>query len=120
MPTDMKLDSNTHDIDLTSGGADVFSSTTQVLGQRLKIAILLRRTEWYPNINLGVPYHSQFFTNKNNKAFIDSFYQGYILSVEGIERLISYSSIVTPRRVMEVEFVVKTTEGTIESFLLEV
>ncbi len=118
--TDIVLDRNTHDIDFSSGGAQLHTTNTEALAQRLKIAILLHRGEWYPNILDGVPYQTQFFTIKNNKAFIDSFMNEYIFSVDGVEEIVSYSSEVTNTRKLILNFSVRTTEGQIYNFLMEI
>ena len=119
MPTDIKLDPNTHDIDLSKGGT-LHTSNSDALGQRLKIALLLRRGEWLPDVNKGVPYHQEFFTVKNNKSFVDSFFQNYILEVPEVNDITSYSSEIQADRKLQVEVTVTTTAGTIENFIIEV
>lgn len=119
MATDIVMDLNTHDIDFTKGGI-LHTSNLDALGQRLQIALLLRRGEWLPDINRGVPYYQEFFTVKNNKSFIDSFFQNYILEVDGVNGIESYSSEISPERLLTVDVSVITTAGTIENFLIEV
>ncbi len=117
--SDLKLDPNTHDVDFSSGAGELLTTNTEALAQRLKIAILLHRGEWYSNITDGVPYHTQFFTIKNNKAFIDSFMSDYIFSVEGVDEILAYESTVNNARKLRIDFAVRTTEGTIQNFLME-
>lgn len=119
MPTDIKLDTSTHDIDLTKGGT-LHTDSGDALGQRMKIALLLRKTEWRPNLNKGVPYHQDFFTVKNNKSFIDAFYQNYLLGLDDVSSIESYTSTVSNGRKLEVSVTVKTTQGTIENFITEI
>lgn len=119
MPTDLKLDANTHDIDFSEGGT-LYEEPAKSLVQRLKIAILLRRGEWLPNRLVGVPYQNTFFTIKNNKGFIDAFLQDYILGVEGVAAILSYSSTITIERQLQVNFRVRSDNGEISNITLEV
>tara|TARA_R110002072_G_scaffold48683_4_gene133046 strand:+ start:1381 stop:1758 length:378 start_codon:yes stop_codon:yes gene_type:complete len=111
--TDIILDSATHDILLVNGSPQLHNLKKSALGQRLKIALLLRRSEWAPNINLGVPYQSQIFQLKNNKAFVDSYFETYIANVEGVDAVVAYSSEVTRGRQLIINFTVRTTSGEI-------
>lgn len=117
LTTDIILDEETHDIDLSRGGK-LHSSNTKSLGQKIKISILMRKGEWPRNVNLGVPYSEGFFETKNNKAVIDSYLRGHILKVDGVETLQDFRSILNNKRQLEVEFTVKTTSGTIENYLI--
>lgn len=118
MTTDIKLDPNTHDIDTTKGGK-LITDKAEALGQRLKIALLLRRGEWFPNVLLGVPYQQRFFNTKNNKDFIDSYLRNYITNIPDVVNILSYSSQVVKRK-LEVNVRVSTTGGTIANYIVEV
>lgn len=114
MSTDIKLDLRTHDIDLSSGTAVLFSDNPSVVGQRIKIAVLKKRGEWFRDIQIGVPYYQEFFLRKNNKPFIDQFFINYISDIEDVKKVISYSSeIDIPNRILTVTFSVETYEGQI-------
>lgn len=119
MAADIILDKNSHDIDFSNGGK-LHTNTADNLAQRIKIALLLRKTEWLPDQSIGVPYHQSFFNIKNNKGFIDSFLQGYILNIDGVQSLLSYSSTITVERTLQVTFKVKDKGGTITSVSTEV
>lgn len=115
MPRDIKLDSTTHDIDLTKG-ITLTKTGAETLAQNIKVALLLRTREWAPNITVGVPYISSIFRNKGSKSFVDSFFQSYILKVPGVGSLTSYASTIDTERRLNVRFTVvqEQTNTTIE------
>lgn len=113
MPTDLKLDPITHDIDLTNGG-EMFVDNPSVVGQRVKIAVLTRRGEWFRNTFEGLPYQQEFFKRKNIKPLIDQTMINYIGEVEGVSRIISYnSSIDVVQRVLNISVELETYSGDI-------
>lgn len=115
MPRDIRLDPTTHDIDLAKG--IVLTKTgSETLAQNVKVALLLRTREWAPNIVAGVPYLSSIFRGKNNKSFVDGYFQSYISRVPGVGRLLSYSSTLDTERRLTVKFtaIQEQTNTTIE------
>ena len=118
MATDILLDPTTHDIDISKGGKLISDNATS-LGQRLKIALLLRKGEWLPNVLAGVPYQQKFFNTKNNKEFIDSYLRNYIANIPDVVSIVSYSSNIVNRK-LEVNVRVSTTAGTIVNYIMEV
>ena len=115
--TDIVLDTNSHDIDLTSGGVGLHTTELQALGQRVKVRILMRKGEWYPDINLGVPYN-QFLRFGGDKSFIDAFMQPYISDTPELTRLIEYSSEINSERVLKIDFAAEGNQGVIEFFTI--
>lgn len=111
MATDIILDKNTHDLDLSEGGLTLHTENTEVVSQRVKIALLLRKGDWYQNILLGVPYQQEFFVTKSNKAFIDYFLRDYVNSIPDVDQVSNYSSEITKERALEVSFSVRTSRG---------
>lgn len=113
MPTDLKLDPLTHDIDLSLGG-EVFSDNIEVVAQRIKIAILLRKGEWFRNEFEGLPYQQEFFKRKNNKQLIDQTMIAYINDIEDVDKVINYTSTVdVVRRNIAINVTVQTYKGDI-------
>lgn len=113
MPTDIKLDPLTHDIDLTSGG-EMFTDNASVVAQRVKIAILLKRGEWFRNTSEGIPYYQEFFKRKNNKQAVDSFMVTYIGQVEDVARVVDYrSTLDVVTRALNITVSVETYNGNI-------
>lgn len=120
MSTDIVLDRNTHDVDLTTGFAQLHSLDTEATAQRIKQALLLRRGEWFVNTQLGVPYQQQFFQTKDSQSLIDDFLRSHILQVENVNRILSYSSTINVDRSLTVSFSVLTDSGeTIPNLIFE-
>ena len=115
MPRDIKLDPTTHDISLAKG---ILLTKTggETLAQNVKIALLLRTREWAPNITVGVPYMSTIFRGKNNKNFVDGYFQSYISRIPGVGKLLSYTSTLDTERRLTVRFtaIQEQTNTTIE------
>ena len=101
MSIDIKLDPVTHDIDL-SKGMHLNTEGAESLAQKIKVALLLRTTEWAPNLNKGVPYYQTILKGKNNKAFVDSFLKSYLIALDDVDTLTSYSSTIDNNRTLQV------------------
>lgn len=120
MSTDIVLDPNTHDVDLSTGFAQLFSEDVPATAQRIKQALLLRRGEWFVNTQIGVPYQQDFFQSKNSQSLIDDFLRAYILQVENVSRILDYSSTIGNDRALTVNFSVLTETGeTIPNLIFE-
>lgn len=117
MTIDIKLDPLTHDIDL-SKGMHLNTQGAESLAQTIKIALLLRTTEWAPNLNKGIPYYQTILKGKNNKAFVDGFLKGYLIDLDEVDRLTHYSSTVDSNRTLNVKIAAtaKKTTANIEVF----
>lgn len=114
MPSDILLNPDTHDIDLSSGSVVMITDNLRAVAQRVKVAILLKRGEWFQDVLDGVPYYQEFFTVKNNKPFIDQFMVNYIGNVEDVSKVIAYASVIDiPRRVLRISVSVETYDGQI-------
>ena len=120
MPTDFKLDPITHDLDLSSQGIELFDNNTDVVAQRVKIALLTHHGEWFRDVDLGVPYRA-FSAIKNSKELIDEYLREYVRGVEDVEELIDYSSVLDgDTRVLTVNLSIRTSSGQIVNLFLEV
>lgn len=117
MSTDIKLDPVTHDIDL-SKGIHINVEGAESLAQKLKVALLLRTTEWAPNLNKGIPYYQTILKGKNNKEFVDSFLKGYLIELEDVDKLTHYSSEIDNNRTLNVQIAATAakTSAQIEVF----
>lgn len=121
MSTDIVLDPNTHDVDLSTGFAKLHSSDVPATAQRIKQALLLRRGEWFVDTQVGVPYQQDFFQTKNSKSLIDDFMRSYILQVENVNSVISYSSTIGSDRTLSISVSILTDTGeTIPNLIFEV
>lgn len=113
MPSDLRLDRNTHDLDISKGTLRFITNNEEVVGQRLKIALLTKQGEWFMDTNVGLPYYQEFFTKKNNKPLIDQTIISYASRVEDVARVRDYSSTIRNDRVLEVSLTVETYTGEI-------
>lgn len=113
MPSDLRLDRNTHDLDISKGTLRFITNNEEVVGQRLKIALLTKQGEWFLDTNVGLPYYQEFFTKKNNKPLIDQTIISYASRVEDVARVRDYSSTIRNDRVLEVSLTVETYTGEI-------
>ena len=118
MPTDIKLDNKTHDIDL-SRTIELHIGNKEVVSQRMKIAILTKQGEWFKNVLEGLPYYTEFFRSKNNKTLIDQFMIEYITQIQDIQLVKQYSSSITPDRKLVIKITVETFSGEIITANLE-
>ena len=113
MPTDIKLDTTTWDYDLSDNGLQVFVENTEVVAQRLRIALQLRLGEVFTDITTGLPL-SDFSTIRDGGSFADAFMIDYISEVEGVEEVLTYSSELDPiTRVYKPITTVRTDSGDI-------
>ena len=115
--SDIILDPETHDFDFSTGGLKLFEKKLDAMGQRLKVRILFRKGEWFPNGNLGVPY-KDFLALRSDKGFIDSFMINYIAATPEVDTVTSYVSTINTQRQLEVRFGIETIQGTIGYFTL--
>lgn len=113
MPSDLRLDRNTHDLDISKGTLRFITNNEEVVGQRLKIALLTKQGEWFLDTNVGLPYYQEFFTKKNNKPLIDQTIISYASRVEDVLRVKDYSSTIGTDRVLSVSLAVETYTGEI-------
>lgn len=113
MPSDLRLDKNTHDLDISEGTVRFITNNPEVVGQRLKIALLTKQGEWFLDTNAGLPYYQEFFTKKNNKPLIDQTIISYSARVEDVARVKDYSSTIGNDRVLSVNIAVETYTGDI-------
>lgn len=119
MPTDIKMDTLYHDIDLTSGSLALFEENTKVVAQRVKIAVLTKMGEWFKDVNHGIPYYQEFFIQKNNKEYIDSFMVDYINNVQDVKSVTYYNSFIT-NRALQIRVSLTTQDGDIITLDVEV
>lgn len=104
------------DIDLT-GGIRIHRANLEALAQRLKIRLLLRRGEWFPDALEGIPY-VELLQSKSSKGVIDLFLQEYIQETEGLTKLTGYSSKVNEDRQLEVSFSATGPTGAVETLTI--
>lgn len=107
---DIKLDNN-HDLDFSSNTMKLTSTFSEEVGQRVKIALLYRKGEWFANVERGVPYASQVFSKKEQLKTVEAFLRPYIEDVEGVRRVIRFTTNIVNRK-LTVAVLIETTEST--------
>lgn len=103
MTTDIKLDG---DHDLVVSGQDIvlFESMEDITVQRVKINLLNRRGEWFPDINVGVPYLNGILGKRGTKDFADTVIKNTIIATDNISMITSYQSTVDNDRKLHITF----------------
>lgn len=99
---DLKLTTDTHDLDLTGLQISLTDDTnSETLAQRIKLNLLANLSEWIFNLELGLPYlrssidQTQIFIltdGVKDIGIIDGIIREKILSVPGVKQLSSYTS----------------------------
>lgn len=91
MPSDIKLDTSTWDYDLSSNGLEVFTETSEVVAQRVRIALQIRKGEIFYDTTNGIPI-SDFSTSRDGGSFADAYMLNYVSEIEGVDEVLSFSS----------------------------
>lgn len=117
MDTGITLDSLTHDLVISNNGLTLFETEEDATVQLLKIRLLVFKGEWFRDIAYGVPYIQEIF-GKNTKAAADANLKSTILATENVQSLLSYESVVTAERVLQVRFSIKVGSGKIINNIL--
>ena len=88
----------------------------EAIKQRLIIALQIFKGEWFLDTDLGVPYYQTIFQKGVTKDVVDSILKRKIEDVEGISRIVSFTSTLNnATRDYTCTFVCKTTTNdTIE------
>lgn len=97
---------------------DVTQPFTQNVGQRLRIRLLTFESEWFLDLNYGIPYYSRILGRKTTKGAVDQILQQEILDELGVKEITSFSSSLVNRQ-YKASFRVKCTNGE-ETDLIEI
>jgi len=113
MTTDIKLNTETWDYDLTSNGLELFEKNPNVVAQRIRIAYQLKQGELFTDVIEGVPI-VEFSATKDGGSFADAFMIDYTSKIEGVVEVINFTSRINPvTRVYEPTVEVRTDSGDI-------
>ena len=111
---DLYLDPNTHDLVVDNFTFKVTTTKQEEITQRLKVKLLWWKDEWQFNLNYGIDYKNQVFTKGVDLGDIDDMFRTEIANEEGVQDLISYSSLFNQStRELTVNAKVKTDSGEI-------
>lgn len=105
---DLLLDSG--DLALVAGRLQTVSGAAEVV-QRIRLALGVQVGEWPLNVLFGVDWAGTVLVKPINLAQIDALLKTVISAVDGVARLLAYSSEVTSGRELAVAFTVLTTDG---------
>ena len=111
---DIKLTTD-HDLDLTSRDLQLTDDDNgESVRQRLLIRLLSFKGELFSNTDYGVPYFQTIFQKNVSKGVVDGIIQQQIRSVQGVAKIISYTSTMNnASRDYTASFKVSTTSGAI-------
>lgn len=110
---DILFDPVAMDAVFVNGTAPVVTDYAGVVEQRLILRIASFLGEWWMDTTYGIPYTQQVFGKIKNKANVDAIFQSQILTVDGVQSILSYSSTLdSSTRTYSAQFSVLTTAGT--------
>lgn len=107
---DIKLNS---DPDLEFDGHDfkLTSTESESLAQRLKVKLLTYQEEWYLDVEEGIPYFQSILGKNRAKETIDLIFKNAILSEPEVVNIISFESTISPQRIYQLRFTVRSLDG---------
>lgn len=120
---DLKLHTTTHDLVIENGDVVVTDNTTDdliAIVQDVKIAVLMIAGEWFYNLDEGIALYRRegldprrvILGEKFSKAKVISEFNRAILSVEGVQSIVSIRvDFDTTTRTVSVRYKVKTVFG---------
>lgn len=104
---DIKLDLNTHDIEITGRGMSLVEDL-EALRQRIKIKLLFFYGEWFLDTSLGLNWFKLAFIKNPNQNFIDNMIMITITDDSEITNLLEYSASISSSRELSVKFKAST------------
>ena len=87
-------------------------SRTDVVAQRLLIRLKTFKSEWFLDVDYGVPWLQQILGKKISKASLDLILQEQILLENGVKELVSFSSTFK-NRAYSMTFSIKVNTGDV-------
>ena len=105
---DLCIDKN-GDLNISNGTI----SKTKSVAQKVSILLNTFKGEWFLDETIGIPYFQSIFGKKIKKEKIDLIFTSQISSVDGVKKILSFSSDIIDRKYsFKVEFL--SNENTIE------
>lgn len=90
--SDILLDKN-GDINFSNGKISIKKS----LSQKVTISLQTFKSEWFLDDSIGIPYFQTILGKKIQKEQIDTIFSNEILKVDGVAKIISFSSSLESR-----------------------
>lgn len=91
--TDIKLDTDTHDLIYQDDDYVFINNTVDLLVQRLKIRLLTFKGEDVFDTERGIPYFQIIFKKGTNKTNADSIFRNEIINTPGVKSISSFESV---------------------------
>ena len=102
---DIKLDTQTHDVDFSTGDLQVISGS-EAIAQQLRIRLQFFLGEWHLDTRTGIPYYQKILVKNPATNVVRKLFQDAILSTPGIRELTSLElSFDSPSRALSVSFI---------------
>lgn len=90
------------------------ASDIGALAQLCESRLLMIKGDYFLDKTDGIPYVSEVFVKKSDKALVDSFFKNTLLETEGISSIIEYSGeYIGSTRTYKVDFKVDTVLGAV-------
>ena len=102
--------------DLVFAGRDLATvSGSELVAQRLQVALQLFKGEWFLDADAGIPWYQEILEKGVDVTVVDSILRKQIVATEGVNRILKYaSSIDAATRIVSVAFTVDTVYGPVE------
>lgn len=113
---DLKLNTATHDIELSDLNDLQIISDIERVKQQIKIRLLTFLGEWFLDTRVGIPWLENILAKNPNESYIKSLIYDQIIGVKGVKEIINID-ISTNKidRTMKINFKVSTIYGELES-----
>lgn len=109
---DLLLDSTTNDLVFVNGTSSVTQTQSEIVAQRLKIALYTFLGEWFLDTTLGTPWFQQILGKNRTQSTIDILFQTIIAADEGVIEIKDFSSTLGTDRGYTMTFTVRVSDGT--------
>jgi hypothetical protein len=103
--------SDEHDLEFDGNDLKLTTTESESLAQRLKIKLLTYQNEWYLDVEEGIPYFQSILGKNRAKETIDLIFKNAILSEPEVINIISFESSISPQRVYQLRFTVRSLDG---------
>lgn len=106
---------NDGDISISNGKI----SLTKNVSQKVSIVLKTFKGEWFLDESIGIPYFQSILGKKLSKEEIDSIFKTQILNVDGVYKILSFSSSLVNKQyqycvsILSNENTVETIEGLV-------
>lgn len=116
---DLAISLETGDVVFENGKTLVVSEAGKNVAQRLHIMLHTFAGEWYLNTEYGIPYFQSILGKKVSRQAIDLIFQQRILSEDGVQEIVEFTSNLSNSRVYTMSFKVRA-EGLVVALNVEV